>query len=200
MTGEQSPVCALRGALCGSRSEKLNDALSHLKNGVAVIHAVWGHDYICAITYLTDTAIMFIAIGDTMDVIVTGREWSIRMEDLHVLPEVDLTKKTIQEEDEPSRHALVPKPGGKIYSSYRKIRVRRPWDFALGGAALALKTNGPRIDVAVITHSGAAPIPCRSTVAEDEITGKKLSDATITTAAKAVVIETASLNKNGSEL
>jgi xanthine dehydrogenase YagS FAD-binding subunit len=160
-------------------------------------HAIFGHDYTCAITHPSDTAPVFTALGAKVHVSGAEGKRSIKVEDLHVLPETDPRRETVLKEDEIITHIDIPAPGGKMYSSYRKIRARRSWDFALAGAALALTTDGPRIAKAAVILSGAAPVPWRSKAAESEISGRELSDTIITSAAKAAVADARPLSKNG---
>ncbi|MGW8194567.1 MAG: FAD binding domain-containing protein [Desulforhopalus sp.] len=163
-------------------------------------HAIFGHDYTCAITNPSDTAPVFTALGATVQVAGSGGKRKIKIEDLYVLPEVDPTREKVLSEDEIISHIHIPAAGGKLYSSYRKIRARRSWDFALAGAALALNTDGLRIADAAIVLSGAAPVPWRSRAAESEIAGKELSEATIIKAARAAVADAVPLDKNGYKL
>lgn len=160
-------------------------------------HAIFGHDYTCAITHPSDTAPVLVALGATVKVISAEGKRSIKVEDLHVLPEADPTRETILKDDEIITHINIPAPKGKLYSSYRKVRARRSWDFALAGAALALTTDGPRIVEAAVILSGAAPVPWRSKAAENEISGKELTDSIIGSAAKAAVADAMPLDKNG---
>lgn len=66
--------------------------------------------------------------------------------------------------------ALPPPPAGLV-GSYRKVRARRFWDFALAGVALALVFDGGRVSRARIVLSGAGPVPWRSREAEEMVTG-----------------------------
>lgn len=160
-------------------------------------HAILGHDYTCAITHPSDTAPVFAALGASVQVVGGGGKRNIKVEEFHVLPEVDPTRETVLAEDEIITNIHIPATVGKLYSSYRKVRARRSWDFALAGAALALTTDGPRIGKAAVFLSGAAPVPWRSKAVEDEITGKELTDEVITAAAELAVKDAAPLAKNG---
>ena len=57
-------------------------------------------------------------------------------------------------------------------SSYRKVRARRAWDFALAGVALAVAFTGDQVTDSRVVLSGAAPVPWRSAEAENVIRGR----------------------------
>ena len=95
---------------------------------------------------------------------------------------------------------MLPPPTPGLRSSYRKVRTRGAWDFALAGVALAIVFDGDTVRSARIFLSGAAPIPWRATGVEAAITGKKLDAATIATAAAAGIEGAEPLAKNGYKL
>ena len=84
-----------------------------------------------------------------------------------------------------------------LHSSYRKVRARRSWDFALPGVALALHFGGDRVTKARVVLSGAAPIPWRSREVEQVITGKPLNAKIAARAAEAAVKRAEPLEGNG---
>ena len=75
--------------------------------------------------------------------------------------------------------------------------MRRSFDFALAGVALALQLSGGKVVGGRVVLSGAAPVPWRSTAVEDVITGEKLTARTIARAADAVVRDAEPLEHNG---
>jgi xanthine dehydrogenase YagS FAD-binding subunit len=160
-------------------------------------HAIFGHDQICAITHPSDTAPILIALGATVKVVGPKGKRTIPVEDLHVLPADDVQAETVLNQGEIITHIIVPPPPPGLYTSYRKIRARRAWDFALAGVALALVMNGNQVSRAHIILSGAAPVPWRSTEAEQALTGKTLSSKTIDQTARAAVATAIPLDKNG---
>jgi xanthine dehydrogenase YagS FAD-binding subunit len=114
-----------------------------------------------------------------------------------VLPADDVQAETVLNQGEIITRIIIPAPPPGLYTSYRKIRARRAWDFALAGVALALVMNGNQISRAHIILSGAAPVPWRSTEAEQALTGKTLSSKTIDQTARAAVAKATPLHKNG---
>ncbi len=166
-------------------------------NGENQFHAIFGHDHICAITHPSDTAPALVALGASVKVVGPKGKRSLPVEGLYVLPADDVQAETVLQQGEIITGIVVPAPPRGLYSSYRKIRARRAWDFALAGVALALIMNGDQVAQANIVLSGAAPVPWRSTEAEQVLTGKSLSPETIGKAARAAVATATPLDKNG---
>jgi xanthine dehydrogenase YagS FAD-binding subunit len=166
-------------------------------NGENQFHAIYGHDHICAITHPSDTAPNLVALGAAVKVVGPKGKRTIKVEDLYVLPVDDVEADTVLKQDEIITHISVPTPPAGLYSSYRKVRARRSWDFALAGVALALIVKNGKVSQANIILSGAAPIPWRSIEAEKVIEGKKLTPEIIDQAARAAVATATPLTKNG---
>lgn len=166
-------------------------------NGENQFHAIYGHDHICAITHPSDTAPNLMALGAAVQVAGPKGKRSIKVEELHVLPVDDVQADTVLKQDEIITHISVPPPPAGLYSSYRKVRARRSWDFALAGVALALVLKDGKVARANVILSGAAPVPWRSTEAEKVIEGQKLTADIIDQAAREAVASAAPLTKNG---
>jgi xanthine dehydrogenase YagS FAD-binding subunit len=165
-------------------------------NGENQFHAIYGHDHICAITHPSDTAPNLVALGSAVQVVGPKGKRTIKVEDLHVLPVDDVQADTVLKQDEIITHISVPPPPSGLYSSYRKVRARRSWDFALAGVALALVVKGDKVSQANIILSGAAPVPWRSTEAEKVIEAQTLTAEIIDQAARAAVATATPLAKN----
>ncbi|MFW5975503.1 MAG: FAD binding domain-containing protein [Desulfosalsimonas sp.] len=165
-------------------------------NGENQFHAILGHDEICYATHPSDTAPVLTALNARVR--ATGPEGSrkVPVEDLHVRPAKDVTAETVLGSAEIITHVEIPAPARSLYSSYRKVRARRAWDFALAGVALALEMDGDTVKKARVVLSGAAPVPWRSREAESEISGKKLDSSTIREAANAAVAKATPLSGN----
>jgi len=93
----------------------------------------------------------------------------------------------VLEADEILVDVTIPAPGPGLRSSYRKVRARASWDFALAGVALALAFDGDTVTAARVVLSGVAPVPWRSREVEEAVVGTTLDDTTIAAAAKAAI-------------
>lgn len=107
-----------------------------------------------------------------------------------------MTKETVLETGEIVTEIVLPPPLTGLKSSYRKVRARRSWDFALVGVALALQmTSGNVTDVRIVL-SGAAPIPWRSVDAEKALMGNVLDPDSVRRIAALSVNSARPLNHN----
>jgi len=124
----------------------------------------------------------------------------VAVEKLHVPATEDPRSETVLAPDEILTEVVVPPPQAGLRSSYRKVRTRGAWDFALAGVALALVFDGDTVRSARVFLSGAAPVPWRASGVEAAITGTTLDAATITAAAEAVIAGAEPLEKNAYKL
>jgi xanthine dehydrogenase YagS FAD-binding subunit len=119
------------------------------------------------------------------------------MEEFDVLPSVDVRRETVLEAGEIVTEVLLPESAGGLRSSYRKVRSRGAWDFALAGVALALRFSGNRVEEGRVVLSGAAPVPWRSREAEGVIAGQRLEAGVARRAAEAAMRDARALRHNG---
>jgi xanthine dehydrogenase YagS FAD-binding subunit len=158
-------------------------------------HCILGGEE-CYIVHPSDTAPALIAYGAEVRIEGRKRKRNIPLEKFFVLPAEDVTRETILEPGEIVTEILLPQPAQQMKSSYRKVRARRSWDFAVAGVALALEFKGDHVSAARIVLSGAAPVPWRSKEAEDFITGKVLDESNAKKAGIAAVIGAQTLEHN----
>jgi xanthine dehydrogenase YagS FAD-binding subunit len=161
--------------------------LCYALGGENQYHGIFGSDGKCCIVHPSDIAPALVAYGS--QVRITGPKGNrlVPLENFYVLPRENVEKETVLKQGEVVTHILVPRPPKGLRSSYRKVRVRGSWDFALAGVALALVFQRDLIQSARVVMSGAAPIPWRSKEVEQVITGKNLNPAIIAEAAQAAV-------------
>jgi xanthine dehydrogenase YagS FAD-binding subunit len=150
-------------------------------------HAIFG-GMRCHIVHPSDTAPALMALGATATVAGPRGTRGVAMEDFFVLPRNDPTRETVLEQGEIVTELVLPSPGDGLRSSYRKVRGRRSWDFALAGVALAVRmaSNGT-VQEARVVFSGVAPVPWRSAPVERVITGEALTDDVVRLAGEVAV-------------
>lgn len=158
-------------------------------------HCILGGDR-CFIVHPSDLAPALVALGAEVRILGPGGKRTVPIEEFHVPPAVDVQRETVLETGEMVTEIHVPKPAGGLRSSYRKVRARRSWDFAIAGVALALQMDGDRVRKASVVLSGAAPVPWRSREAEQELSGKRLNSETSSRAADAAMSKAKALSKN----
>jgi xanthine dehydrogenase YagS FAD-binding subunit len=150
----------------------------------------------CYIVHPSDTAPALVAYGAEVRIEGPKRKRTIPLEKFFVLPAQDVKRETVLEPGEIVTEILLPPPAQQMKSSYRKVRARQSWDFAVAGVALALQFKGDQVSSARIVLSGAAPTPWRSKEAEQAIIGKTLDAATARQAGAAAVTKAQPLEHN----
>jgi xanthine dehydrogenase YagS FAD-binding subunit len=150
-------------------------------------HCIFGSDDKCCIVHPSDIAPALVAFEAQARIVGPKGNRLVPLENFHVLPRENVEKETVLDPGEIVTEILLPRPPNGIRSSYRKVRARRSWDFALAGVALAIVLSRDRVERARVVLSGAAPIPWRSREVERVITGNRLDAAIVAEAAKAAV-------------
>jgi xanthine dehydrogenase YagS FAD-binding subunit len=171
-------------------------ALCFAFNGENHYHCILGGQG-CFIVHPSDTAPALIAYDATVHTVGPRGNRSIPLGNFFVLPAQDVTRETVLEPGEIITAIVLPPPAQGMRSSYRKVRARRSWDFAVAGVALALQFKGDIVSGARIVLSGAAPVPWRSEEAEEAVIGKSLSAENARKAGAAAVSNTQPLEHNG---
>jgi xanthine dehydrogenase YagS FAD-binding subunit len=142
-------------------------------NGINRSHAILGTSDQCIATNPSD---MCVALAMLDAVVVTqmpsGRERSIRFNELHLLPGKTPERETILEHGELITHVEIPFSAAGKRSHYLKVRDRASYEFALASAAVGLEMDGSIIRNARIGLGGLATKPWRATEAEAGLQGK----------------------------
>lgn len=160
-------------------------------------HAIFGSDGICWYVHPSDAAPALMALSAEVHIMGPKGRRKVPIEKFFVRPKEDVEKETILNKGEIVISVRLPKPHKGLKSSYRKVRTRHSWDFALAGVALALKFKGDTVEQARVVLSGVAPIPWRSKGVEQAIIGKKLTRDVISKAAQAATKGAKPLEHNG---
>jgi xanthine dehydrogenase YagS FAD-binding subunit len=162
--------------------------------GENAYHCIFGGGP-CFIVHPSDTAPALAAFGASIRIAGPKGIRSVPVEKFFVLPSVNVRKETVLEPGEIVTAIVLPQSAGTI-SSYRKVRARNSWDFALAGAAIAVKQDKDIVTSARVVLSGAAPVPWRSKETEDAIIGRRIDEGVIAKAAEAVVRGARPLGQN----
>ncbi len=150
----------------------------------------------CCVVNPSETAAPLIALGARVRILSKGSDRTIPLGDFFIGPDRDITRENVLKPAEILAQIYLPPASRGLRSTYRKVRTRGAWDFALAGAAVALHFSAGRIEAARVVLSGIAPIPWRAPEAEAELTGKKPDAATARAAAEAAVRDAQPLEKN----
>jgi xanthine dehydrogenase YagS FAD-binding subunit len=159
-------------------------------------HCIFGGSG-CSIVHPSDTAPALVALGASARIEGPERARTVSLEGFFVPPAVDYRRETVLGPGEILSEVLLPPPGAGQRSSYRKVRARASWDFALVGAAVALRFEGDLVREARVVLGGVAPVPWRAHATERAVLGHRLDGPTIAAAARAAVAGAEPLARNG---
>ena len=191
----QKPRCAYYRGPFPCRRKGGERCFASLGNNEA--HAIFGGTR-CYMVHPSDTASALTALGASVAVQGPRGARTIPIGEFFVPPQVDPTRETVLEQGEVVTEVLLPAPGTGLRSRYRKVRMRRSWDFALAGVALALRKDaGGAVADARVVFSGVAAVPWRSSAVEGVINGQRLSEDVVRRAAEAAVEGARPMRDNG---
>ena len=173
-----------------------NGEFCYAENGENRYHAIFGGSG-CFIVHPSDTAPALVALEAVATIAGPKGTRKVPLSKFFVLPAVDHKHETVLAPGEILVEVLLPKPAAGSRGSYRKLRSRGAWDFALAGIASSLVVEGGKVRSARLVLSGVAPVPWRVPEAEKAITGKALDAATARAAAEAAVRGATPLSLNG---
>ncbi len=165
-------------------------------NGENEFHCIFGGSR-CYIVHPSDAAPALVALDALVHITGPLGMRIVPLGSFFVLPAQDLARENVLQSGEIITHiTLPPVPAGSI-SSYRKVRARGSWDFALVGLALALKLSGRRVEWVRVVLSGVAPIPWRRSEAEKVLLGRDLEERSIQEAADSATRGAEPMSQNG---
>jgi xanthine dehydrogenase YagS FAD-binding subunit len=151
----------------------------------------------CYIVHPSDTAPALVVLDATVRIAGLEGTRSVPIEAFHVSPRDDVRRETVLRPGEVVTAIDIPAPPQGLRTSYRKVRARGSWDFALAGVALALQFDGATVRAGRVALSGAAPVPWRARAVEQVITGKTLTPDVAALAGEAAVEGATPLKRNG---
>ncbi|MFH1487469.1 MAG: xanthine dehydrogenase family protein subunit M [Pseudomonadota bacterium] len=158
-------------------------------------HCIFGGEN-CFIVHPSDTATSLVALQAKVTIAGPKGRRTVAVETFHMPPSRDYTRETVLEPSEIVTEIVLPPPAKGLRSSFRKVRARRAWDFALAGAALAIVFTGDQATDSRVVLSGAAPVPWRSAEAEKVIKGARLDRDRAAEAAEAAMKNAEPMEQN----
>jgi xanthine dehydrogenase YagS FAD-binding subunit len=159
-------------------------------------HALFGGSG-CYVVHPSDTAAPLVALQARLAIVGPAGERIVPAESFFVPPARDLTRETVLGPGEVLVEVLLPPAVPGSASAYRKARAREVWDFALAGAAVAVRTSAHRVAECRVVLSGVAPIPWRSQAAEAALAGRRLDAAAAARASAAAIEGAEPMEHNG---
>lgn len=182
------------GARCNKRAPGAGcDAIGGLNRN----HAILGASAMCVATHPSDMCVALAALDATVH-LQTGRgARTLPFAELHRLPLEHPEIDTVLEPGELiTAVELPPLPFAKT-STYRKVRDRTSYAFALVSVAAALQVDGNRIEDVRIALGGVAHKPWRASKAEAALRNGPAAEEAFRAAAIAELADAVPLRDNG---
>jgi xanthine dehydrogenase YagS FAD-binding subunit len=160
-------------------------------------HAIFGNEGPSHIVHASSLAVPFTAYGATFRVVGPSGERMVAAADYFTMPTLqNVRKENVLADDELLTHVMLPAPGN-IRSGHYEVRYKESHDWPLAFTTIVLSLNGNTIRSARVVLGAVAPIPWRSTDAEQALVGKPLNEATAIAAGEAAVRAAKPLSRNG---
>jgi xanthine dehydrogenase YagS FAD-binding subunit len=168
--------------------------------GYTRYHAVLGASEHCVATHPSDMAVALVALDATVRVRGPEGERAIPINELHRLPGDEPQRDTTLAHGELITAVELPELPLAARSTYRKVRDRASYAFALVSVAAALEVEDGVVRDVRIAFGGLAHKPWRAERAEQELRGAPASDESFGAAADAELEAAEPLRDNAFKL
>ncbi|WP_230772726.1 FAD binding domain-containing protein [Sphingomonas sp. Leaf4] len=166
-------------------------------DGFNRIHAILGASPACIATHPSDLCVALAALDAEVELVSAQGVRTLPLTDLHRLPGDRPDRDTVIEPGELITAVTLPALSGEMRSTYRKVRDRASYAFALVSVAAAIEVrNGTVADVR-LALGGVAAKPWRARIAENALIGGPASIAAFRAAAAAELAAAVPLSGNG---
>ncbi|WP_439032401.1 FAD binding domain-containing protein [Gordonia terrae] len=164
--------------------------------GYTRYHAILGASENCVATHPSDMAVALTALDARVVVQGPDGERDFEVRALYRLPGEHPDRDTVLEPHDVIVAVDIPAPSPGAVSTYRKVRDRASYAFALVSVGAELTMNGEVIDDARIAFGGVAHKPWRAERAEDVLRGNRPSPELFAAAADAELTDAQVLEGN----
>lgn len=194
----QRTRCAYFYDADGSRCNKRDpgsgcDAIEGLNRN----HAVLGASSSCAATHPSDMCVALAALGAVVHLEGAGGKRMVPLVGFHRLPGDHPEVETVLGPGELITAVELPALPLARRSTYRKVRDRASYAFALVSVAAALELEGDTVKDVRLALGGVAPKPWRAWKAEEALRGKPATGESFRAAAEAELADARPLRDNG---
>ncbi len=166
-------------------------------DGFNRIHAILGASSACVATHPSDMCVALAALGAMVHLQSATGERTLPMTDLHRLPFDHPQIETLMAAGELITAIELPALPMAAHSTYRKVRDRSSYAFALISVAAALELDGDAIKDVRVAFGGVAHKPWRAWKAEESLKGKPADAESFRAAAEAELADAQPLSHNG---
>ncbi|WP_425230870.1 FAD binding domain-containing protein [Sphingomonas sp.] len=161
------------------------------------IHAILGASAQCVATHPSDMCVALAALDATVHLRADGGERTVAFGDLHRLPGDTPEVETVLRPGELITAVELPALPIAATSTYRKVRDRASYAFALVSVAAALTVEGGMVKDVRLALGGVAHKPWRAMKAEAKVRGGPATPAAFRAAAEAELADAQPLRDNG---
>jgi xanthine dehydrogenase YagS FAD-binding subunit len=159
--------------------------------------AILGHSEACVATHPSDMAVAMAAIGAAVQVLGRGGARTIPLPGLHRLPGDDPQRDTVLEPGDLITAVELPALAFARRSTYRKVRDRASFSFAVASIAAAVALDDDQtVRECRIAFGGLAHVPWRATRAEQVLRGAPATAQSFAAAADAELEQARPLRDN----
>ncbi|MGI4779183.1 MAG: FAD binding domain-containing protein [Janthinobacterium lividum] len=164
--------------------------------GINRIHAILGASPSCVATHPSDMCVALAALGAIVHLRGPGGERTVELTDLHRLPGDHPEIETLLGPGELVTAVELPALPFSARSTYRKVRDRASYAFALISVATAIELDGDVVKDVRIALGGVAHKPWRAWKAEAALRGRPATTANFRAAAEAELADAQALRDN----
>jgi xanthine dehydrogenase YagS FAD-binding subunit len=184
----------VEGSACNKRQPGQGcDAIG----GFNRIHAILGASPDCVATHPSDMAVALVALDAVVHLAAPTGTRTLPLTELHRLPGDRPDLETVLAPGELITAIELPAMPAGARSTYRKVRDRASYAFALVSVAAVLTVEDGRIADIRLALGGVAAKPWRASVAEAALRGGPATEATFHAAAEAELAAARPLRDNG---
>jgi xanthine dehydrogenase YagS FAD-binding subunit len=158
--------------------------------------AILGHSEGCVATHPSDMAVAMAAIGAAVQVLGRGGARTIPLPGLHRLPGDEPQRDTVLEPGDLITAVELPALVFARRSTYRKVRDRASFSFAVVSIAAAVAVDSGTVRECRIAFGGVAHVPWRATRAEEALRGAPATAQSFAAAADAELEQAQPLRDN----
>jgi xanthine dehydrogenase YagS FAD-binding subunit len=157
--------------------------------GYGRYNAILGASDSCVATHPSDLAVALAVLDATVVVASADGERRVPFGQLHRLPADRPELDSTLHQGELVVAVELPKPPPAARSTYRKVRDRASYAFALVSVAAVLRLDDRRVEEVRIAWGGVAHKPWRARRAEEALTGQELTEEAVIAAVDAELAE-----------
>jgi xanthine dehydrogenase YagS FAD-binding subunit len=180
-----------------------NEEFNCLKKGGTTCFSIAGENQFHAIfgggpsfiVHPSSLAVPMLAYRASFRIVGPKGERTVPASEYFTLPRVNVRKENVLEADELLTHAILPAPGN-VKSGHYEVRYKTSHDWPIAFATVLLTMNGNTVRSARVVMGAVAPIPWRSTAAEQALAGKPVNEQTAAAAAEAALKDARPLTQN----